>query len=329
MRCIKTDTKKLLQPYVGKIYVLYVRDEIFPRWKEEREKYIYDGALDRTSNMRQKFPGELIIEFDQKKKEIPEKICRRESVYWIYKLKDMLETEQKKFHIVDHQGISPHLRLNIEGLEKYDKKTRKEYKRLFSKELLNYIRFKPRYVVFDEGFATNECCPVTLENRPHWKNKHKGKICKVIYENSFSPIQVREDKVREIKNSLCTSKVKSSVCYPNNSRTSFRLNYSKFKMVFNHYYNEGYRHYLLLGLTTIFQKRGYSLQDIKDIILPLTVYDPQPNNGDLKTIESEYESDYPIHLKSPVPIMRFAFDDAFEVCQEFESCFTEVKNVSD
>lgn len=307
-----------LKPYMGRIYVISVVDEKFPFYKKNRNQFIYHGVLN-GENMRQKFPEELVIEFDKKNKFCPDYLCRSESLFWMKKLRDILEVWKVRFHIVDHSGLSPHLRLSIKGLEDYPEAVRKEYKRLFLEDLLSFINFKPQNIKLDKAFAIKSNVPITLEDRPHWKKKYNGNIEKVIYENSYSSMRVQREKAGIIANSLCTSAEESYIASP------VGFSFSSFKGLFNLYYAEGRRHYIVTAVAELLQKNGFSFWQAKDLILPLCSTNPQPNNGDLKDINYVFSNNYPVWKKNPTKMFEMALEDrnlGHSICRDFERCFT-------
>ena len=316
------EVQNYLKNWIGKIVVCEVNDEIFPHWKTEREKYIYDGTI-TNQNMRQLLPHEIIIEFDIFPGcEAKDKDVREEAVHWITLIKNKLDEFKVGYHITDHMGKCPHLRLQIEGLENEEPEVRAKYKLDFVKSLLESIHFKSNIVKLDKGFFGRHPMVIPLENALHWKNKYHTREI-VIEHNSNSYMRVRQDMVEKVKKTLyCTS-------MKNSNHTSFSasvgLNIPLLTEVFKKHYLEGQRHYILAGLTRMFKYRRYDLSQIKDVLLHLTKLsgNSQEMYKDLKDIEMNYiESTF-----HPVNMFKLAYGDyesARECMNEFESCFLKI-----
>ena len=93
------EVQNYLKNWIGKIVVCEVSDEIFPHWKTEREKYIYDGTI-TNQNMRQLLPHEIIIEFDLFPGcDVKDDVVRKEAVHWITLIKTKGLTIRKKIPV--------------------------------------------------------------------------------------------------------------------------------------------------------------------------------------------------------------------------------------
>ena len=93
--------------------------------------------------MRQILPNELIVEFDKKKENnSPKEEIQEETNYWINLLKEWFIKNGFSLYITNHNGISYHIRFQIDGLEKHNHQFRKKYKELASIRLIPEIMSK-------------------------------------------------------------------------------------------------------------------------------------------------------------------------------------------
>lgn len=177
---------------------------IIPQWKQQREKFLYDGTI-TNQNLREIQENEIIIEFDFIKEsnigseEFNKK--RNEAEKWIEKVKEILSKWDIKFYITDHKGKSPHIRFRINGLEEYELKYIGQYKLILAKDILSEIKFNSELVQLDEGLLTSTSKLIPIEEVPHWKQKWKGAIEEIVYEN-------KEGKVPEVRKELMDSIIK-------------------------------------------------------------------------------------------------------------------------
>ena len=166
---------------------LIIVPSIFSRWKQEREKYQFDGNnVLSDSRLRMVMDDEIIIEFDYKDDSIEigsEKFneLRKRALSYIKKIKDIFVEKGIYFYITDHKGKSPHLRFFIRGLEDYDSSLRKEYKKIIVYNILKGINFDDDELQPDESLMGTHL--LAIENKPHFKEKYNGEIERVVYAN--------------------------------------------------------------------------------------------------------------------------------------------------
>lgn len=296
--------------------VCYAEENNFPRWSKDRESYLFDGNL-TGKNMRELLPNEVLIEFDKKTK-ITKSLVREESLYWINKIKDVFETRGIKFHITDHQGLSPHLRFCIDGLEDYEPWIRSEYKKRLVNSLFKTIHFDSDLVQLDQSFFHKSPKLIPLENAIHWKNKYHTRE-EIIYDNPGEPFKVRQKQIDRIKKSATRSTPKKSLS------CAAGLSIPRLEECFLKHYVEGQRHYVLTGWTTMMQKKGFDRKYTKDVFNKISEnLERQEGKKDFMDIDNEYDKDMKLEDKSAVHMFEIAYgdrDDAFDCYLDFQECF--------
>jgi hypothetical protein len=145
-----------LKPYIGKIVVV---PNPFVKWREEKEKYIYNGVMPLDARLRETVPGIIDLEYDYDERE--------ESLKALEDTERLLQKDGYKYKVFDHGGRSPHLFIPVKGLDDIGLDIVKVYKKLF---LTKYCGDKR----VDESLTSTHL--LALEYAAHWKDKYNGAI---------------------------------------------------------------------------------------------------------------------------------------------------------
>jgi hypothetical protein len=325
------EVQEYLKPYIGKIVVCHAEEDNFPRWKHERESYLYDGDL-RGKNMREILPNEILIEFDRRPGiNVRDSRIRNEAVYWITQIKDKLESHRKFFYVTDHSGKSPHLRTLIDGLDKYNPEQRAEYKKMFVMDLLHDINFSPELITLDHSFFTDKPMIIPLENAIHWKKKYNTREI-IIYINNHPHMRVQKEKMSDVLNLILkrTSFIPPSGQPLTTSSLSYGLDIDRLEEVFKKYYSEGRRHYIITGWTIMMCKRGFGLDQIKRFFNKISSnLNTQEGTKDYQDIKFAYDDCMSSNLseKSPKGMFGIACEKDPDLtrtcCIDFTTCFNK------
>lgn len=256
--------KKILDNLNQKIVIIFGEDKPFGRWQKERQNYLYKGVV-TNQNMREILPQELIIEFDYLNKK-PSNLT--EADRFIKNIKSILIQWNAQFKITSHKGKCPHIRLMIQGLEKYSHEIRREYKSQLVRDLLGAINFKSNNLCLDFSLINTESKLISLEGMPHYKTKYKGHIEQVVFENDAKPIKVNTKIIRDIQSDLESRKTefKFSEITPINFDT---IDKKRLIKLWRKHFKSGKKNALAISTGTFCKLGSISLQDCLDLIAEL------------------------------------------------------------
>lgn len=305
------DRFTFLNDWIGKIVVFKVTNNVFPAWRNERHKYLYTGHI-TDQNLREVLPHEVVIEFDDADHN-PLPMVQQEAEYWIDQIKNQLNKYRIGFKITHHaQGKSPHIRLNIDGLEDCPVWQRKLYKLGFVKDILNTINFKSKLIVPDFSLLNSAAKVVSLEHQPHFKY---GTTEDVIYTNTHPQMRVRQEKLRTL------SKETRNTSQNLSTTPSVGLNLPRLASAFSKHYREGRRHFIITGYATLMRLKGYPLRDAINTFYQMPVQ-RQDNERDALEISIRYNE--PITELSASAMFRMAYQEEYDAKNayiDFLKCF--------
>lgn len=245
-----------------KCVIVNGRDTTFPRWQNERQKYVCTGEH-KGQNVREILPNEIIIEFDEIG-ENPISKVQEQSNKWIELLKSWLEQKGFSFYVTNHGGKSSHIRFQLQGLENYEPELRKQYKLRLVKRILEEIGFKSNLVKLDESLIATKNKLLSLELQPHFKTKYNGAKEDIIY--------IHDDKVnqfdKELLEEITREQHKSNLKHTRKSEPN-SINIIKLKEYFEQYYQEGSRNNLTLAFGGMMYHIGFSLEDAEDLLFEI------------------------------------------------------------
>ena len=228
-----------------------------PAWQRNREKYLYTGDIE-DQNLRQIMNNEVIIEFDF----IKEGDHREEALKYIERIKKALIKEDKNFYITDHDGKSPHVRFQIKGLEGYDFNYIKSYKEKIVAQILKTIKFSSINLTVDNSLLNSEFKLISLEERPHWKQKYEGAIEKIIFKHdSKEHFIVKEEQIKKIidEHNKSIQQIDKSIL--NKIIPISSVNQEILFEWWNKYYTEGNRNSVLLAYGGICHRCNIEFDD--------------------------------------------------------------------
>lgn len=248
--------------------LINVDKERFPRWQQEREKHVFKGNY-KNQNVREILPNEIIIEFDEIGKNSLEDV-RKESNKWIEKVRSWLIENNYSFYITDHKGKSPHIRLQIGGLENKPHDFRKKYKYNFVDHILESIKFSSEILMLDTSLLNTKNKLISLELQPHFKQKYGGNKEDIFY---FSETIKVNKVIKEIYDSINNNINKNINLISSNIE---KIDMKKLKNFFKEHYIEGNRNKLILALGGILRYNSYTLKDAKKILNEILIdIDPE------------------------------------------------------
>src|SRR3990167_438279 len=190
-----TTNYNFLRGWEGKIIVCRMYDE----WQTRRQDFLYNGVIS-NQNLREKLPNEIILEFDHKEK-LGFEEARKEAENFINRIKEVFIKNNVFFYVTDHKGKSPHIRFFVNGLEHYPNKYAREYKLRLVEDILKEIGFKSDLIELDRTLITSITKLISLEERPHFKEKYNGEIERIIFDNkegSISKIEVKDVNIEKL-----------------------------------------------------------------------------------------------------------------------------------
>ena len=199
----KAYLNKYLEPFIGRI----VQANQYDKWKVEREKFIYKGVLN-NKRLRSILPNEIIIEFDfTELGNHKYEQAKKEADIWHRKVLSHIKTLNCGYHTTSHNGKSPHIRLQVYGLDILPHYVRSTYKERFVGKILQKIRFNSVLVHVDRGLLIRKDGLVSCELQPHFKLKYKDAIEEIVEINQKPPLipelkiikQIQESFKKEIK----------------------------------------------------------------------------------------------------------------------------------
>lgn len=259
----------------GKVVVLFGVETkegkyIFPKWEQERGKYLYNGKI-TNQNLREVFDNEVVIEFDKQKGVSFEKASERGKEL-SKKLQEHLINQKVNFYVTDHNGISPHIRFRVLGLENLPKEYALGYKINAVISLLEQIGFKngeDEFCKLDSGLITKQHALIPIEYQPHWKEKYNGAIERVIFEKKDgTTINVIPEKVEEIlQQKQKESNYENEIILENLTLEDVDL--TKLISFWKKYYLVGQRNTLIMALGGMLRKKGFSQETANKLLKQL------------------------------------------------------------
>lgn len=273
-----------LKPFIGRIVIANQFDE----WKNSREMFLYDGTLN-NKKLRNILPNEVILEFDfsEEGKSSPG-LAKKEAQRWHEKAVAYIKTLNIGFHITDHNGKSPHIRLQIYGLDILPDYVRSIYKERFVGGVLQHIRFDSKLILPDRGLLIKSNSLVSMELQPHFKPEHNNNIEQITYIHQKPLLLPKPQQIKDIEQSF-KSEIKE---LPQTSVND--IDKEKLNIWFKAYYKEGVMNNIDLAFFGLCKKSGLSEQQAeqtyKNVIKKL--------NHDFdykrkKRLESTYNCDNP------------------------------------
>lgn len=279
-----------LRDYIGQIVCFKVVDEVFPAWQKNRERYLYTGVI-TDQNIREVLPDEIVLEFDViDTNDKTSNIVKQKARHYIELCAKDLDARRIGYHVTDHQGISPHLRTRILGLDVYPVQQRIAYKRAYVTDLLERVGFTENPLIQpDMSLLTSRHKLVSLENAPHFKRVHNGNTENIISENhnEYSRASLR---LLNPQLSMSVTPTKPRLGRPSFSANS-TIDLQRLCEVFPRWYAKGRRHYVLMALAGFFVNHGLSHDEALDItktLLALPGIEPRENNEDSIDIRNAY-----------------------------------------
>jgi len=312
-----------LKGYEGKIVVL---SSPYDKWKQEREKYLFDGTIQDNHRLREILDKEIIIEFDHLQEwEIGSEQfqkARAESEKWISEIEGILTKKKKYFKETDHKGKSPHLRFYVDGLEHYPKQYAQEFKLRLVEAILKEINFKSELVELDRSLLTSDKKLISLEGKPHFKEKWKGNVEEVIYEHSSGEkYQVQKERMDEIITEL---------------NQSFKIDNKEINLdpvdikdvdvkgliqIWKEHYKEGYRNALLMALGGLCRRKGISQDDGKKLLKTLLEAVGKPEFYHKTSKELAYSWELKPEEVAVYSHLKRIGDKADEIYKKLKRCF--------
>lgn len=307
------DVKEYLRDWNEKIVCLYMTDDSFPKWKQDRELYLYRGQLEGL-NSREILPNELVIEFDVKKPTNQKYIIQKHTEFWIDKIKQLFLDSGKGFHITSHGGVSQHFRTIIKGLEEYPDVVRGKYKLNSAKFILQQIGFKSTLVKLDTSLLNSSKKLIPLENAPHWKRKYNGNIEEVIFYSKKAYSRVVPEQIHFLNNTSPTTLAQAPSFF------SSRMEFDRLQTIFNAMYRQGRRHFVVASIARLLKKHNIPKDEARRILEALlnnTPEETQENNRDIISFLCAYDNG-----NAPGGMLKLAFPNQWrKAYDDLESCF--------
>lgn len=313
------DNYEFLKSFINKIVVLRLTPTDKPLWKQNREKYLFNGII-TNQNLREVLPNEIIIEFDHLTNDYEKN--RKDSLESIEKVKQVLIERKIFFRITDHKGKSPHIRFVIDGLENEEHHLRVLYKQMIVKELTKNIQLTN--TTLDNSLITSVSKLISLELQPHWKPEWNNEIEQVIFENKEGKIpKLNVETVLSLKKDA-ERNVKQDELLININVKESDINYESLLKFFKDYFVKGKMNAILMAYGGLCNRFGLSENDCINIISKIiNTIDIDNRNPDvfIKEIKSKIKYCFKLDSKE-VAVKHFitqVYDD--KVYYEFLECF--------
>ncbi|PIZ50613.1 hypothetical protein COY27_06410 [Candidatus Woesearchaeota archaeon CG_4_10_14_0_2_um_filter_33_13] len=289
--------KEILKGYENKIVVINAvqgenKRTYFPPWQKKRNDFLYQGNL-TNQNLREIRDNELILEFDHLLEyeigtEDYNSLVNDVKIY-INKIKEKFLQENKRFWITEHEnGKSPHLRLQINDLEKLPITQRITYKQLFVNKLLSEINFESKSITLDWSLIKSKSKLVSIEGQSHFKSKYN--FAKEII--SFENFQGQDFELNELLLKETLNKHNTYIQEDKNiSLTDFnikKLELNQLKSIWKQNYTQGKRNTLLLALGGLLHRKGISFEDAKELLKQLLNFVNDGHSFNFRANELKY-----------------------------------------
>jgi len=319
-----TTNYNFLRGWEGKIIVCRMYDE----WQTRRQDFLYNGVIS-NQNLREKLPNEIILEFDHKEK-LGFEEARKEAENFINRIKEVFIKNNVFFYVTDHKGKSPHIRFFVNGLEHYPNKYAREYKLRLVEDILKEIGFKSDLIELDRTLITSITKLISLEERPHFKEKYNGEIERIIFDNKegIKPEvkkEIMEKIIADLNNSYKIDNKEISI-----SKIEVKdVNIEKLIDFWKKHYKEPKRNALLLAFGGICVRKGLTLEEAGNLLKFLLDSVELSNFYDRIFNELKYSFE---HKKEEIAVLYhlknvFSEEESLLIHRELKECFLTNKEI--
>src|SRR3990167_9638742 len=319
-----TTNYNFLRGWEGKIVVCRMYDE----WQTRRQDFLYNGVIS-NQNLREKLPNEIILEFDHKEK-LGFEEARKEAENFINRIKEVFIKNNVFFYVTDHKGKSPHIRFFVNGLEHYPNKYAREYKLRLVEDILKEIGFKSDLIELDRTLITSITKLISLEERPHFKEKYNGEIERIIFDNKegIKPEvkkEIMEKIIADLNNSYKIDNKEISI-----SKIEVKdVNIEKLIDFWKKHYKEPKRNALLLAFGGICVRKGLTLEEAGNLLKFLLDSVELSNFYDRIFNELKYSFE---HKKEEIAVLYhlknvFSEEESLLINRELKECFLTKKEI--